>query len=86
MLSYSRDTVFADFFLGIGKDAFEVALYEEMQQLEDAHPERQRSWIPIGDQHTFLMSEPDKTAGGVSMMDWITSMLDGSDEWVSVQD
>lgn len=86
MLSYSRDTTFADFFLGIGKDAFEVALYEEMQQLEDAHPERQRSWIPAGEEHTFLMREPDKTAGGVSMMDWITSMLNGSDDWVSVQD
>jgi len=86
MLSYSRDTVFADFFLQIGKDAFEVALKEEMQQLEDAHPDRQRSWIPAGEKHTFLLSEPDQTAGGVALMDWITAMLDGSDDWVSVQD
>jgi len=86
MLSYSRDTTFADYFLQIGKDAFEEALYEEMQQLEEAHPERQRSWIPAGDGHTFLMLEPDKTAGGVPLMEWIAAMLDGSDDWVSVQD
>ena len=86
MLSYSRDTTFADFFLQIGKDAFEVALREEMQQLEDAHPERQRSWIPAGDDHTFLLIEPDQTAGGVPLMDWIRAMLDGSEDWVSVTD
>jgi len=86
MLSYSRDTTFADFFLQIGKDAFEVALFQEMQQLEDAYPERQHSWIPEGDKHTFLMAEPDKTAGGVPVMDWIAAMLDGSNDWISVQD
>jgi hypothetical protein len=86
MLSYSRDTTFADFFLQIGKDAFEAALFPEMQQLEDAYPERQHSWIPAGEKHTFLMAEPDQTAGGVPVMDWIAAMLDGSDDWVSVQD
>ena len=34
----------------------------------------------------FLLREPDQTAGGVPLMDWISSMLDGSEEWVSVQD
>jgi len=86
MLSYSRDTTFADFFLGIGKDAFEVALLEEMQKLEDAHPDRQRSWIPAGADHTFVLLEPDKTAGGVPVMDWISAMLDDSDDWRSVKD
>jgi hypothetical protein len=86
MMSYNRDTVIADFFLAIGKDAFEAALYEEMQQLEDAYPDRQRSWIPVGSGHTFLQAAPDVTAGGVSALDWVTLMLDGSDDWVSVQD
>lgn len=86
MLSYSRDTTFADFFLQIGKDAFEVALFEEMQQLDDAHPERQHSWIPAGEDHTFITREPDQTAGGIPVLDWIGAMLDGSDDWVSVQD
>ena len=86
MLSYSRDTVFADFFLQIGKDAFEVALFEEMPQLEEAHPERSHYWIPAGEKHTFIRAEPDQTAGGVPVLDWIGYMLDDSDEWVSVQD
>ncbi len=38
------------------------------------------------EKHTFLLSEPDQTAGGVALMDWITAMLNGSDDWVSVQD
>lgn len=86
MLSYSRDTTFADYFLQIGKDAFEATLFPEMQQLEDAYPERQHNWIPAGEKHTFLMAEPDQTAGGVPVMDWIAAMLDDSGDWVSVQD
>ena len=86
MLSYTHDTVIADTFLQIGGDAFDAALTVEMQQLEDAHPTRQRSWIVEGTKHTFLMAEPDQTAGGVPLMGWITSMLDDSDDWVSVRD
>ena len=86
MLSFSRDSTFADFFLQIGKDAWEAALQEEMQQLEDAHPERSRSWIPAGEDHTVLMLRPDQTAGGVPVMDWIRAMLEDSPDWVSVAD
>ena len=86
MLSYSYDTVFADFFLMIGQQAWEEALYPEMQQLEDAHPERSKYWIPIGAGHTFVQAAPDTTAGGVALMQWISDMLDDSDDWVSVQD
>jgi hypothetical protein len=70
MLSYNRDSTIADFFLMIGQDAFEEAFYEEMQELEDAHPDRQRSWIPAGSDHTVLQRAPDETAGGVAMMGW----------------
>ncbi|TDG12144.1 vtpJ-therm [Seongchinamella unica] len=86
MLSYSYDTVFADVFLMIGQQAWEEALYPEMQQLEDAHPERSKSWIPVGAGHTFVQSAPDATAGGVVLMQWIKDMLDDSADWVSVQD
>jgi hypothetical protein len=86
MLSYTRDNVIGDAFLQIGGDAFDAALTVEMKQLEDAHPTRQRSWIVEGAKHTFLMAEPDQTADGVPLMDWITSMLDDSDDWVSVRD
>jgi hypothetical protein len=86
MLSYNRDALIADFFLMIGQDAFEEALYEEMQQLEDAFPDRTASWIPAGTTHTVLQLAPDETAGGVPLMDWIGFMLDDTDEWVSVRD
>ena len=86
MLSYSRDSTLADFFLMIGKDAFEAALFEEMPKLEAAHPERSRYWIPAGDGHVVLQPRPDLTAGGVVLMDWVSYMLDRSDEWLSVQD
>ena len=86
MLSYSYDTVFADLFLMIGQAAWEEAMYPEMQQLEDAHPERSKYWIPIGAGHTFVQAAPDTTAGGVPLMQWIADMLDDSDDWVSVQD
>ena len=57
-----------------------------MQQLEDAHPERSKFWIPVGVGHTFLQAEPDTAAGGIPLMEWITLMLDDSPDWVSAQD
>ncbi|MEH6592344.1 MAG: pectin acetylesterase-family hydrolase [Halioglobus sp.] len=86
MLSYSRDTVFGNVFLMIGLDAWEEVLYPQMQKLEDAHPDRSHYWIPSGEGHTFVQAEPDQTAGGVSVMAWIAVMLDGSADWISVQD
>lgn len=86
MLSHSDDTVFALVFLMIGFDAWKEALYPEMQQLEDAHPERSHYWIPKAIGHTFLQAEPDQTAGGVPLMEWIALMLDDSEDWVSAQD
>lgn len=86
MLSYSRDFSLADVFLMIGKPAYEEALLEEMAQLESAHPGRTRSWIPVGELHTFILKEPDQTAGGVPLMDWIAYMLSGSEQWQSAQD
>jgi hypothetical protein len=85
-LSYTQDTVFADVFLRIGGPAFEAALIPEMEQAEAAAPERVRSWIPIGNGHTFVQAEPEQTAGGVKVLDWIGLMLDNSPEWVSVAD
>jgi hypothetical protein len=85
-LSYTQDTVFADIFLMIGKPAFEEAMLVEMQQAEDDHPERVRTWIPIGTGHTFVQAEPDQTAGGVNVLDWIGLMINESPDWVSVAD
>jgi hypothetical protein len=86
MLSYNRDFTISVFFVGIGQDAFEEALYEEMAQLNAALPERNKSWIPAGVGHTFLRDEPDQTAGGVPVLDWVGYLLSDSEEWVSVED
>lgn len=85
-LSYHQDTVFADIFLMIGKPAFEEAMREEMAQAENDHPDRVRTWIPEGIGHTFVQSEPDQTAGGVKVLDWIGLMINESPDWVSVAD
>ncbi|MEZ5567688.1 MAG: pectin acetylesterase-family hydrolase [Halioglobus sp.] len=86
MLSYTQDSVFADTFLQIGGAAFEAALLGEMQQQRDAHPGRTQTFLPAGSGHTFVQIEPDKTAGGVNLMDWLGFMLAGSDQWASVDD
>ncbi|MAT91611.1 MAG: vtpJ-therm [Halioglobus sp.] len=86
MLSYTQDSVFADTFLRIGGPAFEQALFGEMRQQREAHPGRTQTFLPDGDSHTFLQLEPDKVSGGVNLMDWVGYMLDGSDQWVSVDD
>ncbi|MDX1733215.1 MAG: pectin acetylesterase-family hydrolase [Halioglobus sp.] len=85
-MSYSQDSTIATFFLGLDGPVFEAALTEELSQLEAAHPERVRSWVPDGVGHTFLLREPDKTAGGVPVMAWISAMLDGSEDWISISD
>jgi hypothetical protein len=86
LLSYSRDTNLSDLFLKIGGVAFEQALRQEMQQQEQAHPDRTRYWIAAGNGHTFVELAPDKTAGGVPLMDWIGFMLEDSDQWMSASD
>lgn len=86
LLSYTQDTVFADVFLQIGGPAFEAALVEEMRQQREAHPGRTQTFLPMGNDHTFVQLEPDKMAGGVNLMDWIGFMLAGSEQWVSVDD
>ncbi|WP_229801686.1 pectinacetylesterase family protein [Halioglobus japonicus] len=88
MLSHSEDTVFALGFLQIGYEAWKEALYPEMQQLEDAHPERSKYWIPDATGHTFVQfsEEFERTAGGVRLVDFISAMLDDSTEWQSTRD
>jgi len=86
LLSYTQDSVFANVFLQIGGPAFEAALLEEMAQQRDAHPGRVQTFLADGSGHTFVQLEPDKTAGGVAVLDWLGFMLDGDPQWVSVDD
>ena len=86
MMSYKQDFVIGNVFLQIGGAAFEEALLEEMADLEAAYPERVHSFIADGTDHTFLQKDLGITAGGVSVLDWVTAMLDGSADWQSTRD
>ena len=85
-MSTKQDFVIADVFVGIGGEAFEEALIEEMAELEAAHPERFRSLIADGNSHTFLQAQFDREVAGVPVYQWVTDMLNGSDEWQSISD
>ncbi|MBM69235.1 MAG: vtpJ-therm [Haliea sp.] len=77
MMSYTRDTVIAVTFVQVGGEVFEEALLGELDDLEAAYPERVKSFVATGTDHTFLLGDLQKTAGGVSVADWISSMLLG---------
>lgn len=85
-MSTKRDSVIADAFVGIGGEAFEAALIPEMQELEEAYPERFRSLIAEGSDHTFLQVAFEREVGGTTVAQWIADMLAGTDDWVSVSD
>ena len=86
MMSYKQDFVIGNAFLQIGGEAFEAALLEEMADLGAAYPERMHSFIANGTNHTFLQLDLGITAGGVTVLDWVTAMLDGSEAWQSTSD
>ncbi len=85
MMSYTRDTVIAVTFVQVGGEVFEEALLGELDDLEAAYPERVKSFVATGSEHTFLLGDLEKTAGGVSVADWISSMLLGED-WETYRD
>jgi hypothetical protein len=86
LMSYAQDGLISGFFFEISGPEFEVALREEMQQVEDAHPDRVRSFIPTGTEHTMLLIKPDLVVEDISVLGWVTAMLDDSAEWTSRTD
>lgn len=86
MMSYTQDAVIAVTFTQAGGEVFEEALIEELADLEGDYPDRVKSFVVDGTAHTFLMSSLETTAGGVSVSDWLTAMLEGSADWVSTSD
>jgi hypothetical protein len=77
MMSYQQDFVISVTFSGIGGEAFQEALLEEMDTLEDLQPERVRSFLPDGAEHTFLLGDMTATAGGVTVAEWVEAFLAG---------
>tara|TARA_R110000823_G_scaffold47903_9_gene121820 strand:- start:2517 stop:3653 length:1137 start_codon:yes stop_codon:yes gene_type:complete len=87
MLSYAQDFTIGTFFLGIGGPAFEGVLRPAMAELESRNPERMRSFIAPGSSHTFLLGELDVAVEGVTVGEWVESMVDDVDgNWESVSE
>jgi hypothetical protein len=86
MMSYTQDTVIGPAFTQVSGEVFEREMRAELADLEKAYPERVRSFITEGANHTFLLSDTSITAGGVSVLDWVTAMLEDSADWVSTSD
>ena len=55
-----------------------------VRELEDAFPERFRGLVPDNDEHTFILRQFDFAVAGTTVKLWLTSMLNGSGEWVTL--
>jgi hypothetical protein len=87
MLSYTQDFTIGTFFLGIGGPAFEAVLRPTLADVEEANPERMRSFVRTGDSHTFVGGDLSIAVEGVSVSEWIASMINGPPgEWQSVSE
>lgn len=86
MLSYTQDSTIALTFVQVSGAVFEQTLFAEMEDLEAAYPQRMHSFIAQGSGHTFLLDSTGVTAGGVTVLDWVTAMLADSPQWVSTRD
>jgi len=85
-MSTKQDSVIADVFVMIGGTAFEAELIPEMEELEEAYPERVRSLIADGNTHTFIQAQFDLAVGNTTVRQWIAAMLEGGEAWMSVID
>lgn len=87
MLSYTQDFTIGTFFLGIGGPAFEAVLRPTLTEVENAYPERMRSFVRAGETHTFLGGDLSLAVDGISVSQWVESMVDGpAQEWQSVSE
>jgi len=99
-LSFSEDSVISDFFLMIDPADFTASLLSETGRTSTLFGDRYQRFIPVGSAHTTLLRETSDggglpgvelgslqtEVGGVTVLDWITAMIDGSDDWVDLVD
>ena len=83
LLSHKQDSTIATFFFGVAGPTWEAELIREMGEVESGSPDRVRSLIADGSAHTFLIGRTGLEVDGITVLDWVTAMLDGSDEWTS---
>jgi hypothetical protein len=86
LMSYTQDGTIAGFFFEVPGPIWQEALLEEMAEVEAAHPDRVRSFIAPGTSHTFLRNDTNPVIEGISVLEWVTGMLEDSEDWTSVQE
>lgn len=87
MLSYQQDSVIGTAFLDIGGPAFESILRATVADVQSANPDRVRSFLRAGSNHTFLGGSLSTSVEGVSVFEWVDAMVNGPIEnWQSVAD
>lgn len=84
MMSYTRDDVVLER-LTLPPASWEAELRAAVDELEQAHPDRFRSFIADGDGHTFVIRDFDLEVGGTTPRAWLSDLLGGGD-WASVSD
>ncbi|MEM0954162.1 MAG: pectin acetylesterase-family hydrolase [Pseudomonadota bacterium] len=72
--------------LGIGASAFEAAVVEAMAEVEAEYPQRARSLLTSGDEHTFILTRFDVSIGDTTVRQWVRDMLERNATWQSMRD
>jgi len=98
-LSFSEDQVISAFFLMIAPDDFTASLLAETERIAMSFPDRYRRFIPAGAAHTALLratsegGQPgleigalDSGIGDVTVLDFFTGHVDGTDDWANLVD
>lgn len=92
-LSFSEDAVIAVTFLMITPQRFTTSLLAETGRTTDLFETRYKRFIPEGSAHTTLLLESagdvggftigslETEIGGVTVLDWFSAMIEGSEDW-----
>lgn len=69
-----------------GGQSLESQLIQAVNKLNSNYPERFKSLIANGDEHTFILSNFGYSIGGTTVRQWITYMVDDNGTWQSITD
>lgn len=79
--SSKQDSVIA---ATMGAMAHEMELIEATTELNAAYPERFQGLIGNGAYHTTLQRDFQRPIGGVTVNQWVTDMINESDDWITI--
>jgi len=97
-LSFSADAVISFTFLMVTPANFTGWLLAETERTTGLFEDRYKRFIPNGTAHTTLLRELseggsgiqigalDTEIDGVSVLDWFSAVIDGTDGWVDLVD